>query len=114
MDRIASSDGRAPRPALRRFGRAALLGFGFSLGLAVGGSALALIQGKGLLPAVMWAEFGGGTAVCGVAALLLLWRPGQPGQTEERERTASLGFYLMLSGALPFLLGLLLSAAGRV
>lgn len=73
---------------------------------------MALATGRPVFPGVIWANFGGGTLTCGVAALLLLWRPKMPGETEERERTADLGFWLMLAGALPFLLSLLLSWVG--
>jgi hypothetical protein len=62
----------------------------------------------------MWAEFAGGTAVCAVAALLLLWRPAEPGRTGEREETAALGFRLLVAGALPLVIGLLLSRVWRL
>lgn len=94
--------------------RALLLGLGLAVALALAGLALAAATGRAFLRSVIWAEFAGGTAVCGLAALLLLWRPAEPGRTEERERTADVGFGLMLAGSLAVAAGLLLSWVWRV
>jgi predicted MFS family arabinose efflux permease len=86
------------------------LGVAFCLALAAIGAVVGLTLGHPFSRAIVWAELAGGLVVCAVAALLLLWRPKEAGRTEERESTANVGFRLFLSGALPFGLGLLLSA----
>lgn len=89
--------------------RAVLLGLASCLALAAIGAVIGLARSFPLLRAVIWAEFIGGTLVCAVGALLLLWRPKEAGRMAEREDTANVGFRLFLSGALPFALSLFLS-----
>lgn len=101
-------------PWWRRAVRAALLGLALSAALAVAGLIAGLVTHQSLLRAVMWAEFGGGTVVAGVGSLLLLWRPKEAGRVAERERTATVGFGVMLSGALALGIGLWISWAFRL
>ncbi|MGE5507007.1 MAG: hypothetical protein ACM3RP_00735 [Chitinophagales bacterium] len=104
---MRSAEGRPDR--VRGVQRAVLLGAAFCLALAVIGVAIRLLKASPLGPAVVWAELAGGTAICAVAVLLLLWRPKEAGRVREREDTANVGFRLFLSGVLPFGAGLLLS-----
>ncbi|MGE5623723.1 MAG: DUF2231 domain-containing protein [Methanocella sp.] len=100
-----------PAPWYRRLGRALLLGVYGTLALAAAAGLIALVSRKPLLRTLMWTEFAGGTLVCGIGALLLVWRPQEPCQTEEREKTADVGFGLFVAGLVAFLSGLWVSWA---
>ncbi|MDI6871905.1 MAG: hypothetical protein QME79_11270 [Bacillota bacterium] len=106
--------GNSARTWARRARRALLLGLVLALALGTGGLLVGLLRGQPVLRSLMWAEFAGGTAVCAVAAVLLLWRPARAGQTAEREEVADVGFGLLLSGLVAFAAGLLLSWLWRL
>lgn len=89
--------------------RAALLGLAFTAALALIGLVVGLAGERPLLRTVMWAEFLGGTGISAVGALLLLWRPKEPGRRDEREKTADVGFGVMLAGFVAFASALLVS-----
>ncbi|MGE5552995.1 MAG: hypothetical protein ACM3XZ_03620 [Betaproteobacteria bacterium] len=107
MDRLRSD--QPPRPWTRRAKRALLLGLCLTLALGAAGLLISFLGRRPLLRTLMWVEFAGGTLVCAVAALLLLWRPREVGRVAEREETANAGFGLLAAGLVAVATGLLVS-----